>query len=550
MPGRERGETGIMVSPAGENASREYHRVPLKRVTKAKHRQSSEDRYWDKLQHPVYVRHPAAVTHINFNPVAPHNFAVSASTAVVLYEPRSTEVKKRISRFKDIAYSACYRGDGKLLAAGGESGMVQIFELQTRAILRQYKKSTGGHTKAVQAVAWGGSINGQATTLGSASDDNLVKLWDLGNQETPTNTFEGHTDYARCICPLASNDGNMFVSGSYDHSVRCWDARTGGQTVQFDHGQPVESVLSYHNGALVVSAGGQVIKVWDVAAGKLLHSFSNHQKAITCLAYDGSSSRLISGSLDGFVKMYNVQNYEVVYSLKMSAPVMSVAMAPDNKCLAIGLSDGTLAVRHRREARNAFQPRKRMPRPGSFGYQMRGKNELPETDALVVGAAKKTKLRPYDKLLKSFQFQAAVDLVLQDGDPVVVVSLLEEIAARSLLPVALSGRNEEKLAPVLEFLMRHIVNPHYAPLLVDVANHLLDMYTAVLGQSEVIDELFVKLQVKVNSELKLQRELTTVSGMLEMILASMPAGDELDLEESSEDEDEDEETAEMMDDEE
>ena len=139
---------------------------------------------------------------------------------------------------------------------------------------------------------------------------------------------------------------------------------------------------------------------------------------------------------------------------------------------------------------------------------------------------------------------------LQDGDPVVVVSLLEEIAARSLLPVALSGRNEEKLAPVLEFLMRHIVNPHYAPLLVDVANHLLDMYTAVLGQSEVIDELFVKLQVKVNSELKLQRELTTVSGMLEMILASMPAQDELDLEESSEDEDEDEETAEMMDDEE
>ena len=150
-----------------------------------------------------------------------------------------------------------------------------------------------------------------------------------------------------------------------------------------------------------------------MAAGKLLHSFSNHQKAITCLAYDGTSSRLISGSLDGFVKMYNVQNYEVVYSLKMSAPVMSVAMAPDNKCLAIGLADGTLAVRHRREARNAFQPRKRMPRPGSFGYQMRGKNELPETDALVVGAAKKTKLRPYDKLLKSFQFQAAVDLVLQ-----------------------------------------------------------------------------------------------------------------------------------------
>lgn len=60
---RERGETGIMVSPAGENASREYHRVPLKRVTKAKHRQSSEDRYWDKLQVPSSAFCSVGLTH-------------------------------------------------------------------------------------------------------------------------------------------------------------------------------------------------------------------------------------------------------------------------------------------------------------------------------------------------------------------------------------------------------------------------------------------------------------------------------------------------------
>ena len=52
--------------------------------------------------------------------------------------------------------------------------MVQVFELASRAILRQYKRSTGGHTKGVQAVAWGPLQDGAASTLASGSDDTTV----------------------------------------------------------------------------------------------------------------------------------------------------------------------------------------------------------------------------------------------------------------------------------------------------------------------------------------------------------------------------------------
>eukprot|EP00656_Telonema_subtile_P043750 TRINITY_DN50068_c0_g1_i1.p1 TRINITY_DN50068_c0_g1~~TRINITY_DN50068_c0_g1_i1.p1 ORF type:complete len:371 (+),score=73.18 TRINITY_DN50068_c0_g1_i1:73-1185(+) len=345
------GESGIRVSALGESASREYHRTVLKRVPKADKRSSGEERYWDRLKHPVYVTHPAAVTSVDFSPVAPHSFAATASATVVMYEARSATEKKRIARFKDIAYSGRYRADGKLLAAGGESGMVQVFELASRAILRQYKRSTGGHTKGVQAVAWGPLQDGAASTLASGSDDTTVKIWDLAEQEKPVCTFEGHSDYVRSLSSVSSK---VWASGSYDHSVTCWDERTGGAVMEMDHGHPVEALISYANGAVVVSAGGQWVKVWDVSGGgKLLHAFSNHQKAVTSLCFDGTSGRLLSGSLDGFVKMYDVQSYNVTYSLKMSAPVMSVGMSPDNKCLAVGLADGTLAIRHRPESRRA-----------------------------------------------------------------------------------------------------------------------------------------------------------------------------------------------------
>ena len=46
------------------------------------------------------------------------------------------------------------------------------------------------------------------------------------------------------------------------------------------------------------------------------------------------------------------------------------------------------------------------------------------------------------------------------------------------------------------------------------------MYTPVLGQSPLIDALFVRLRKKVDEELRFQKELTKVKGALDMIFAS------------------------------
>ena len=41
------------------------------------------------------------------------------------------------------------------------------------------------------------------------------------------------------------------------------------------------------------------MKVWDIlSGGKMIHSFSNHQKTITTMCFDGTYTRLLSGSID------------------------------------------------------------------------------------------------------------------------------------------------------------------------------------------------------------------------------------------------------------
>jgi WD40 repeat protein len=62
---------------------------------------------------------------------------------VIIYDSVLRKIKKTITRFRDIAYSGSFRPDGQLVVAGGETGIVQVFDPGSRAVLRQLK----GHTR-------------------------------------------------------------------------------------------------------------------------------------------------------------------------------------------------------------------------------------------------------------------------------------------------------------------------------------------------------------------------------------------------------------------
>lgn len=50
---------------------------------------------------------------------------------------------------------------------------------------------------------------------------------------------------------------DVFLSGSYDHTLKLFDARMDKSVMTMDHGHPVESLLLYPSEGLLVSAGSQ-----------------------------------------------------------------------------------------------------------------------------------------------------------------------------------------------------------------------------------------------------------------------------------------------------
>lgn len=117
--------------------------LPLRTLPAPPRQQSTTNphsRHFHSFRHPLFIKHPAAITHIHFCPTKPHRYAVTSSTRVLIYAPKTGKVVKTITRFKDTARSGEFRKDGKLVVAGGDDGVVQVFDVNSRAILRTMKE--------------------------------------------------------------------------------------------------------------------------------------------------------------------------------------------------------------------------------------------------------------------------------------------------------------------------------------------------------------------------------------------------------------------------
>ena len=184
------------------------------------------------------------------------------------------------------------------------------------------------------------------TQVLSCSDDTTVRLWDVPSQSAIA-TFQDHTDYVR-TGQISPNNPNLILTGSYDATVRLLDARTGecemvmgGSSADgAKNAAPVEQVLMFPSGTVALSTAGPILRIWDlVAGGRCTRALSNHQKTITALAFNASASRLLTGSLDQMVKVYDVSSYSVVHTMRYPAPLLCLAISVrhlQTTCAGIG----------------------------------------------------------------------------------------------------------------------------------------------------------------------------------------------------------------------
>lgn len=493
----------------------EFQRLGIRKFPKITKRETSDSRYWKKLSSPIIVKEYGAINHVEFSRSKPHDFVATSSSRIQIYSSSTHQVKKSFSKFKNKVYCGSFRNDGKLVIAGGEDGSVQLFDVNTRAALREFKQ----HTGTVQVTKF---LLDNLHAM-SGSDDNSVMCWDIATGQSLA-TFKEHQDYVRCGVASQTNK-DIFITGAYDHWLKVWDIRRQDSVLSMDHGFPVECVQMFPTDGICISAGSNITKVWDIlGGGRLLAGFSNHQKTITSICFDGEHQHLLSGSLDRHVKIYDIQDYTVVGSMHYPSPILSLAVSPDNTHVVTGMSNGFLSIKYRLKQGPEDQvPTARKLTAGTYRYFVRGKNFQPQEEDFLVSAPRKRKLKEHDQLLKRFEYSKALDSVLRRpsyGRAPLLASLLQELIRRNGLKRALAGKDEEGLVPILEFLIKYVSNPRYTVLLTDVTNAVLDIYGPVFGQSEKVDQLFTKLRNKIGVEIEFQQKGLELLGSLDTLFAA------------------------------
>ncbi|XP_033634778.1 U3 small nucleolar RNA-associated protein 15 homolog [Asterias rubens] len=494
----------------------DYKKTVIKTFPRGDAEVTKETQYWKNFEFPVTVKEFGAISSIDFNPKKPHQFAVTSSTRVQIFNPETNQVDRAISRFQDVAYSGTYRSDGKLMVAGGEERYIRLFDLNSRAILRIFK----GHDGPVHVTRFGTDN----FHIMSCSDDKSVRCWDIPSEKA-VKQYDEHTDYVRCgVVSAASKD--IWLTGSYDHKVKLFDLRSKASVMTLDHGHPVESVLMFPGGGMFLSSGGNYVKVWDaLAGGKLLAAVSNHHKTITCMCFNGAKNRLLTGSIDRHVKVYDVASYKLVATMDYPVPILSMGVSPTDDKIVVGMSSGLLSIRHRKKEETKVETvrRSKHSRVSHRSYDKGHKVYTAKEGDLVVQKQKREFLQKYDVMLKQFEHSKALDAALKSNvrikTPEVTVSVLQELVRRGVIKSALAGRDEKWLRNMIAFLKKHITNSNFSSIIIDITNMLLDIYTPVIGDSDELVSHFKRLQITLMQELQYHSKLLEIKGMLDTVLA-------------------------------
>jgi WD40 repeat protein len=315
---------------------------------------SGEDqtvKLWDATtEYPITFRdHKGWVTSIAFSLDGQRVVSGSGDRKLMLWDPtvgrRLDMLQGQGEWINDVAYSP----DGRFIASCALDGRIPLWDVAARRICQTLVLSEN----LPQCLAF--SPDGHRLAAGSGAPNTtmdqvgIVRVWAIPEGRELL-TYRGH---AGGIFHLAFGpDGKTIASVGGDlrrHTgeVKLWDAATGHDLRSFgDHADIIRRGVAFSpDGTLLATASRDTTaKLWDVAAGRLLHTLK-HTNSVDCLAFNRDGTRLATGSDDSTIKLWNVATGDEVITLRgHSAGINSVVFSPDGHRLVSGSIDWTARV--------------------------------------------------------------------------------------------------------------------------------------------------------------------------------------------------------------
>lgn len=230
---------------------------------------------------------------------------------------------------------------GRRIVSGSEDGTLRVWHLDSDEAVLELQ----GHDGPPQALA--AFPDGQF--MASGGRDHRVMIWNAATGE-PVRTINGHKGAITAL--TISPDGKLIVSGSEDTHLRIWNSVTGKvQAVCAGHKSAISTVAVSPDNRFIVSAEAGagddrplVFKVWDSESGQRVRDFQEPHEGVTHIVFDADGKRVISGSSEGDVKIWDWETGAVERVIETHLGSAVTTLMPNKRYALVGTQRPVLTL--------------------------------------------------------------------------------------------------------------------------------------------------------------------------------------------------------------
>lgn len=189
----------------------------------------------------------------------------------------------------------CLQYDSEILVTGSSDFTCIVWSIQN-----EYKPifRLTGHRAGVLDVCL------DATRIITCSKDSTIKIWNRVNGNL-IKTLAGHRGPVNAV----QVRGNLLASASGDTTAKLWRLDTGMCIKEFHSKERGLACVEFSEDGRTIYAGGndRVIYEFDTTTGNLRRELQGHQELVRSLHLDSANGRIISGSYDHSVKVWDLR---------------------------------------------------------------------------------------------------------------------------------------------------------------------------------------------------------------------------------------------------
>ncbi|KAJ3338143.1 hypothetical protein HDU93_009943 [Gonapodya sp. JEL0774] len=220
-----------------------------------------------------------------------------------------------LSGHTDSVISAGFSCDGKLVATGGMDGVVKVWSVQDGKLVQNLQGPS-----EITWIKW----HPRGAVLLAGTSDATVWMWNAPTGSCMSVFSGGHT--GPVSCGMFTPDGKTVVSGSEDGSFAVWDPKNGHLVRKLSggdarwHGDTITCVDVKTDGT-VAGTGSEdgTAKLLHLGNGKILGSFEGNTDSVEAVGFSPTLPIFATGSLDGSLKLWDVQTLRLRQTMSHSA---------------------------------------------------------------------------------------------------------------------------------------------------------------------------------------------------------------------------------------